>query len=322
MLHLDAEKEKTMPSDTIKIYDTSTGSVKTVVISNPPAHLQRLRLHGIDAFVDPADDKKLTFFLNNHAAYPGEKGKDSKKHGADSTIEVFESRLGDTNWKHVRTIRDDKVYTPNNIVATGPGSFYVTNDNVAKTGLIRQGVLVRMPWSAGNIAYCTFTPGSSGSHTCIEAIGGLLYPNGIARGPSSDSPYPTIYVGHVATGEIKALHADAQGVLHEGETMAELKRAIDNIQVDESGSIYAATLPKIPDFVKRATEGGGAAATEIWKVSNNTNEGSFYGEKYTTERVFADPGTITPGTTNAQMYKGKLYLTGVTTEALHVCELN
>lgn len=137
MDHLNASKVDSLPSDTVYIYDTSSGLVKPIEILNRPPHLEKLHLHGIDGFVDPVDSKKVTFFLNNHAVPQGIALGDVHKHGAESTIEVFESRLGETRWKHVKTIRDRLILTPNNIVATGHGSFYVTNDHPAKTGLVR-----------------------------------------------------------------------------------------------------------------------------------------------------------------------------------------
>ena len=47
----------------------------------------------------------------------------------------------------------------------------------------------------------------------------------------------------------------------------------------------------------------------------------FYGSKYSHGLLYADAvGDVAPGTTNAQLYKGKLYLTGLTTPNLVVCE--
>lgn len=47
----------------------------------------------------------------------------------------------------------------------------------------------------------------------------------------------------------------------------------------------------------------------------------FYGKKHTSDLLFADAdGSIASGMTNAQLYKGKLYLTGLTTPSLAVCE--
>lgn len=144
---LDGPAVTTLPGDTIQLYDTNTGSVKAVEISNRPSHLASLHLHAIDAWIHPEDPEKLTFFLNNHAT-PADPA-DAHSVGADSTVEIFEGRLGSTSWTHVKTVRHPLVKTPNNLVATGPRSFYVSNDHREKTH-----TLVRIYQYAGSTAWC------------------------------------------------------------------------------------------------------------------------------------------------------------------------
>lgn len=128
------------PSDTVQMYDTRSGKVTQVAIPNLPAHLDgKLHLHAIDAWIDSKDPEKLTFFLNNHgvpvSATTGQV-EDPHTVGADSTVEIFETRVGSDTWKHVKTVRHPLLRTPNNLVATGPRSFYATNDHIDKTAWV------------------------------------------------------------------------------------------------------------------------------------------------------------------------------------------
>ena len=257
---LDKAKIATFPGDTVKIYDTNTDEVSTVTIENRPAHLANLHLHAIDAWIDPKDSEKLTFFINNHGVPEG----DPHQVGADSTIEIFETRLGSKTWRHVKTVRHDLVLTPNNIVSTGPRSFYISNDHFHKTSQKRLLPLIRVPGGESSIVHCD---ASGATVQCIEAASGIKYPNGITKGPES-----SIYAASTALGEIKQYHIQADYTLTEGDLVGDVKRPIDNIHVDEKGQIIVATLPKVLAFIDRGKTGKGASAAEVWRVRNETSD--------------------------------------------------
>merc|ERR1711939_497 len=300
-----------LPGDQVFIYNTNNGKIDEVEISNRPSHLTKLHLHAIDAWIDPQDDEKLTFFINNHAT---PKTGDAKVVGADSTVEIFETRLGSKSWKWVASVKHELVDTPNNLVATGPRSFYVTNDHVAKVSWKRPLNILNLAPGASNIVHCTYRAGTS---DCIVAADGLMYPNGIAKGPDA-----TLYMGSSSKGVVTAFHMQADHTLQLGETVANVESIIDNIHVDESGSIIVATIPKLSAFMAREKDTDAKCPAQVFRISNETSDRKFYGSKYTTEILFADgTGELIPGLTNSQLYKKKLYLTGVTTPYMLVCDI-
>ena len=91
-----------------------------------------LDLHGFD--VEVIDNERLRFWLINHRPPVDENGiiLDATKVGANSTIEVFESKRGEDELVHVRTIWDEAIFTPNKLAATGDGGLVVTNDMSSK----------------------------------------------------------------------------------------------------------------------------------------------------------------------------------------------
>ncbi|KAK9899835.1 calcium-dependent phosphotriesterase [Cystobasidium minutum MCA 4210] len=306
------------PGDTIQMYDTRSGKVTQIGIPNLPAHLVgKLHLHAIEAWIDPKDSDKLTFFLNNHGVpVSAASGQVEDPHavGADSTVEIFETRLGSETWTHVKSVKHPLLVTPNNLVATGPRSFYASNDHVDKTSWKRSFYLAyaHFPPSASSIVHCD---ASGGTSECIPAATGIFYPNGITRGPEN-----TIYVASTVTGEIKQFQIQADYTLVEGDTVARIPSPVDNIAVDEKGAIIVATLPDMLGFVGRSKNQAGLCPATVWKVTNETSDQKFYGKKYHQERLWSDgKGDLAPGMTNAQLYKGKLYVTGLTTPALMVC---
>lgn len=71
--------------------------------------------------------------------------------GANSTVEIFETRVGSDVAQHVRTVGHPLMKTPNNVEPTGPDSFYFTNDHHVKRGHKKALDLV-MPWT--EVVHC------------------------------------------------------------------------------------------------------------------------------------------------------------------------
>ena len=99
-----------------------------------PAGTKHIDLHGFDVEIKDADT--LRFYMVNHRPpMNGSLMLDATKLGANSTIEIFDVARGKetTEAKHIRTVSDEAIYTPNKVIATGDGSFVVTNDKPMKS---------------------------------------------------------------------------------------------------------------------------------------------------------------------------------------------
>lgn len=103
--------------------------------------------HGIDVISDP--DKPLGqavyIFAVNHVPNPQYYGDtlsaplptsgDNTK--CRSRIEIFHHDVGTTTVKHIRSVWDPLIRTPNDILVLTPTSFLVTNDHIYREGLTR-----------------------------------------------------------------------------------------------------------------------------------------------------------------------------------------
>ncbi|KAF9555451.1 Serum paraoxonase/arylesterase 2 [Mortierella alpina] len=122
--------------DNFVIYDISTGAYEVKELVGLPAGTDRV-FHGLGVFERSATE--LTIFAVNHRR-------------TGSVVEVLEYTVGDSEVRYIETIQHDLIYTPNDIVATGPRSFYVSNDHRHPTGAMRHAEeLLRRPWS--NVIY-------------------------------------------------------------------------------------------------------------------------------------------------------------------------
>lgn len=87
------------------------------------------------------DDGTIEFFVINYRpsvdAVTG-KFADQASVGGNATIEVFRAEPDASTMKHVRTMADPLIATPNRVAAVD-GGLYLTNDHgVYKTGLVSQ----------------------------------------------------------------------------------------------------------------------------------------------------------------------------------------
>jgi arylesterase/paraoxonase len=126
-------------TDYIGTYNPQTSAITRFTLSDFPTSDRegpQLSVHGMDVVPSSKDPKDLWVYLVNHRM-PRDNG-DPRVVGADSSVEVFKTRVGSGVLRHVRTYDDPAVIiTPNDLVGASDGkSFYFTNDHGEKTGMV------------------------------------------------------------------------------------------------------------------------------------------------------------------------------------------
>ena len=94
--------------------------------------------------------------------------------------------------------------------------------------------------------------------------------------------------------------------------------------VDSEGAIWAAGLPKVlatRDRILSSTEIA-SAPSNVFKITLNIGESSFYGEKYTVQKVLEDDGTKISGVTGVahDATRRRLFMHGPVEDGLLVCQ--
>ncbi|KAF9343293.1 Serum paraoxonase/arylesterase 2 [Mortierella sp. AD094] len=118
--------------DIFVVYDIKSGKYEVLDLVGLPADTDRV-FHGLDIY--ERSPTELTIFAVNHRR-------------SGSVIEVLEYTIGDKAVQYKETIKHDLITTPNDIVALGPRSFYVSNDHHHATGIMRLiEENLRRPWS-------------------------------------------------------------------------------------------------------------------------------------------------------------------------------
>lgn len=256
-----------------------------------------LTLHGLD-FYEPQDEPGMLYlYYVNHRPSKTEfyaKGKPK----ADSVIEVFKHKIGSFEMNYVETIASPLIRTPNNVVAVGKRSVYVTNDHKTREHSIMRQLEDTLATQSSDVVFWHEGEAS-------KVLDGYSCPNGIAKG-GSHHDFNLIYVSHVVEGIVRVFERQPDGPdVGALELVDEIDVGFvsDNISLDpDTGDIYCAghpaalqfldavknvsAQPYAPSMVKRASVN---TASTSGTAPDEPIDGAFLGKKYTVETVYSDP---------------------------------
>lgn len=181
--------------------------------------------HGIDVISDPerlAGEAVYIFAVNHlpNPAYYGESLSEASLRASSditksrSRVEIFHHEIGSPIARHVRSVWDPLIQTPNDIVALSPTSFFVTNDHIYREGLMRaiEDVHFGAKWT-NTIHVSLDAPGSTTSDTegvmATVALDKMHNNNGLGHGRTVDEVLVVecvsgiLDLGRVILGETK-----------------------------------------------------------------------------------------------------------------------
>ncbi|KAG9094783.1 hypothetical protein FS749_011831 [Ceratobasidium sp. UAMH 11750] len=98
---------------------------------------------------------------------------------------------------------------------------------------------------------------------------------------------------------------------------------MDNLALSADGSIIAAAFPKLFHYFSNSLKNPDIpSAASVLKISANTGNSGYFGEKYKVEKIFEEDGAMLGSlATTATVYKDTLYVHGNTAKRLVVCKL-
>ena len=210
---------------------------------------------------------------------------------AGNFIEIFEYRV-DTLF-HLRSITDESMCCPNDVVAVAKDKFYVTNDHGTRQGLKRtMEDYLRLPFS-----YLLYFDGQRFS----KVYGGLRYGNGVNI--SHDGAL--LYLSTTTGQNLLTFNRNLETGVLTLKNKTPLKTGLDNIDVDSEGNLWIAAHPKLLAFVSHSKDPAKVSPSQVLKLVPDNSGG------YTVEEMFVDEGINLSGSSIAVHYKNNLFVGAV-----------
>ncbi|POV99293.1 hypothetical protein PSHT_13598 [Puccinia striiformis] len=299
-LSIWAEKLPLRSLDHVTILDLKTHEHRKVELVNLPPRLVEsgIYVHGFDLFVT-SDDPTENGDRNQMEFQKAQPAISQVQDELRSTLSI--TNLPPTGNLH--------------LCETG---FYVTNDHSSKTAWIRRLEPFIVDSEIDSIIFCSFKD----ELNCLPAVSGKHpHPNGIAKGPGDSIYMVTSYDPFLRVFEMQADHTLALT------DELKLPRVADNIYVTPKGSVFIAGIPSLYRFKKRIMgmqedNFDILSPSDVWRVSNETGTDAFYGGRLKVEQVFADDGNQISGGTGVAVWNSKIYLTGLASPHILVCEID
>ncbi|EXJ82682.1 hypothetical protein A1O3_06496 [Capronia epimyces CBS 606.96] len=206
-------------------YDAKTGQTTALELHGLQGDFVT---HGLDILPLPEDPSKIHIFAVNHAR------------DGDS-IAIFVHELGSSAAQLVKNVKHPAIKTANGVAATGPLSFFVTNDHYAASGPLR--VLEEQygpfTWSS-DVQHCD----AHSEDVSCKQVGGGTFPNANGINLWQDR----LFVGDARNGTVTVFE------IHPDKTLTKLRvvdvgAGADNINIlPTTGDPIIAVFPTLEDL--------------------------------------------------------------------------
>ena len=230
--------------------------------------------HGISLY-RTQEGKKILFVINHRTS--------------GNFIEIFEYR--NDSLLHVDRVSHELIVSPNDLVAVGDRSFYVTNDhNEKKSGWRNFKDLLGI--GTGNVCYY------DGSKASATSVKDMKYANGI--NVSADGK--KLYLAATTKRSIFIYDMDlTSGALTQSAEL-ETKTGVDNIEMDTEGNLWVGCHPKLLKFLSHSKDENSLSPSQIIKV---TDLGDC---KFEQKTVYMNDGSEISASSVGAVYKNRLLI--------------
>jgi len=270
------------------------GAIYTYDLKSDPPTLKNLtqnldhdfQPHGISLYLDEPGAASL--FVVNH-----------RRDGEH--IEIFDYH--DSTLVHRESIRGELMTSPNDVVAVGPRSFYVTNDhgNVSALGRTAEEYLQLAR------SYVLYYDGQNFRKVAED----ISYANGINVSHDGMTIYVAVCVGLKINVYDRDMASGALQLIKE----IPLGTGIDNIELDAEGNLWVAAHPQLLTFTRHAKEASKLSPSEILKISFMSNG------DYKIAQIYLNNGDEISGSSVGAVFGQKLLVGSVFEKHFLVCEM-
>jgi len=268
------------------LYDFSARPGRFTKLEPPPG--LPFHPHGMSLF--EAADGQVTLQVINH--------RDDRLH----SVEFF--TLEDRRLKHQGSVKSDLFISPNALAATGPDSFYLTNDRGTGPRWMH-GVENLLQLARSTVVYFD-------GRTARLAAEDIAFANGVALSSEGDA----LVVGSTLWRMLLAYQRDPVGGLLKRTGSLALPGGVDNIQRDGRGDLWAALHVNAFAFIGHARDAEKESPSQIVRIARDERGAT------RVQQAFADPGSLLSGASVAAHRDGRLLIGAVFQPRLLDCRID
>lgn len=241
--------------------------------------------HGL-SFLREKNGRKWLFVINH-------------RNNTFHTVEIFRIDSGG-NLRHQKTIADEKMVSPNDIVAMGPEKFYLTNDGSSRQKLAR--ILdVFFQRESGNVAYF------NGKYMKV-VIEGLHFPNGI----NISQDRKLLYVSETIGGNLNIYNRNIETGKLSLKDKLFIGAGLDNINISYNNELWIAVQPNLLALAAHMENPQATSPSKVHKIKvRNTS--------YTIDEVYSDSGEQHSGASVAVLFNNRLIIGAVADAKILIC---
>lgn len=192
--------------------------------------------------------------------------------------------------KHLKTLKNKLIFSPNDIVLLDENRFYFSNDHKYKEGLGR----LAEDYLGIGLSEVIYFDGEN----YTKVADGIAYANGI----NYDSNRNLLFVASPRKFLVKVFEMNDNGTLKFIEDI-DCKTGVDNIEFDVDGNLWIGSHPNLLHFAAYAKGDEAISPSEIIKI-NYKQKG-----EYSIEQIYMEKGTNMSASTVAATF-GNFILTG------------
>ncbi|MGV6831407.1 MAG: strictosidine synthase family protein [bacterium] len=217
------------------------------------------------------------------------------------SIEVFE--LHKQQLKHLKTLTDDSMIQPNDLVMVDENRFYFTNDH-KYTSRFKRLAEDYLGLALSNVIYYD-------GKEYKEATGGIAYANGI----NYDAARKLLFVASPRHFLVKVFSVDPNGELTFIEDI-DCETGVDNIEFDADGNLWIGSHPNLLRFSAYAKGKKETSPSEIIKITYR-NQGD-----YAVEKVYVSDGEDMSASSVAAPFDNLIFFGNVMDHAFLILKRN
>lgn len=241
--------------------------------------------HGISLYIKEDGTRRL-FAISHPANESGD---------IESRVEVFDE--AGEGFAHVKTIIDPLIRRPNDLVVTGPDSFYVTNDGGSERGSNAETIETLFKQRKTDVIYFD-------GEKALIAADKVSFANGINK--LGDR----VFVAQSVRFMVSEFQIEADNTLKHIKNH-KMDGGPDNIEIAQDGQLLIGAHPNFFQFTGHASDAENLSSGRVIKLNPETGE---------QEEIFVTDGTEVSGLSVANELDGTLYIGSVFEPFLLKCE--